>query len=118
MIGNNLLLSIIINLFSCVLIFNVIIFSSSSSFIFSVKNDNNEQSFYRISVEGSVRFMDFWKKGDAEYDQARNSFWMNELTFRNGRSFIDHSIVQNISSGKEKCKLLQNNYYILMFINH
>lgn len=93
--------------------FNLIIFPRYSSFIFSVKNDNNEQSFYRVSVEGSVKFQDLWKEGDAKYDQVRNSFWMNELTFHDGEYSIDHSIIQNISSGKEKCKFLQYNYFII-----
>lgn len=45
-----------------------------------------------------------WKETDANYQEIRKTLWVNELTFRDGENFINHTITQDISSGQGKCK--------------
>lgn len=50
-----------------------------------------------------MKFKGFWKGSDKEYERINNRYWMNQLTFCDGENGIEHTIVQNGSSGKEKC---------------
>lgn len=73
--------------------------------MFSVVDGENSQSIYRISVEKDVKFAFIMKEGDDNYTRIADTFFMNEIVFKKGSNgIIDHSIIQNVSSGKEKCK--------------
>lgn len=78
-------------------------FFSESTFIFSVENENKQQTFYRVFIEGNMKFRGFWKGSNKEYERINNQYWMHELAFRDGENGVEHTIVQNGSSGKEKC---------------
>lgn len=74
-----------------------------SSFVFIVKDSEGCQDIYRIIVKDDVKFENFIKEEEKGFEDVVSKFWTNEIVFSKGSgNVIEHTIVQDASSGKEK----------------
>lgn len=71
--------------------------------MFIVKNAENRRNIYRVTVKDDVKLMSIMTEKDRGFEEAVDKFWTNEVIFSKGaNNVIEHTILQNVSSGEEK----------------